>query len=179
MARCVPLDRKMEDTPAPNQKPAPPPPGGSELPPLPPPCPRRRFRPSYLIAIVAVLLLAGATVFYYLHYVAPYESTDDAFVDGYVTFVSPRVSGQVLKLLVADNQRVKAGEVLVEIDPNDYETQVAQTRADLAAAKARLEQAKAQVAVDQAKLEEQEAVLIAAEAEAARAAADQIGRAHV
>src|SRR5260221_12742164 len=41
-------------------------------------------------------------------------STDDAYVNGYVTFVAPRVSGQVARVLVDDNNRVKIGEVLVE-----------------------------------------------------------------
>jgi membrane fusion protein (multidrug efflux system) len=44
-------------------------------------------------------------------------STDDAYVNGYVTFVAPRVSGQVARVLVDDNNRVKKGDVLVELDP--------------------------------------------------------------
>src|SRR5208337_3755458 len=101
-----------------------------------------------------------------------YESTDDAFIEGHVTIISPRVSGPVIRLLVQDNQKVKEGDLLLEIDPRDYETKLAQTRADLAAAHSRLEQAKAQVAVDEAKAAQQLAAVTAAEAEARRAGTD-------
>ena len=52
-------------------------------------------------------------------------STDDAYVNGYVTFVAPRVSGQVARVLVDDNNRVKKGDVLVELDPKPYQVEVA------------------------------------------------------
>jgi len=144
------------------------------LPPAPLPPPKRKgiFRPTYIaVMIVFVALVAGA-IFYYVRYVAPFEGTDDAFIDGYVTFVSPRVGGPVTRLFVNDNQRVKAGDALIEIDPSDYETAVAGAQADLAAARARLDQAKAQVSVDQAKVDQQQANITAAQAVAARAAAD-------
>jgi membrane fusion protein (multidrug efflux system) len=121
----------------------------------------------------AILLLAAvAGVLYYLRFIAPYETTDDAFLEGHVTVISPRVSGQVSRLLVRDNQQVKEGDVLLEIDPADYETKAEQARADLAAAKSRLEQSKAQIEVDEAKAGQQRAAVLAAEAEASRAEAD-------
>src|SRR5260370_1791284 len=52
-------------------------------------------------------------------------STDDAYVNSYVTFVAPRVPGQVLRVLVDDNNRVKKGDVLVELDPEPFRVQVA------------------------------------------------------
>jgi len=52
-------------------------------------------------------------------------STDDAYLDGHVTMVAPRVSGQVLKVLVDDNQRVKKGDLLLQLDPEPYKVQVA------------------------------------------------------
>jgi membrane fusion protein (multidrug efflux system) len=117
--------------------------------------------------------LAGGIIFvWYLVFLAPYESTDDAFIESYVTLVSPRVSGLVLRLTVTDNQRVKEGDLIVEIDPKDYQTRVERARADLATAEAQLEQAKAQVSVDEAKAEQQHAAVIAADAEAGRADAD-------
>jgi membrane fusion protein (multidrug efflux system) len=120
-----------------------------------------------------ILLFAGiAVVHYYLRFIAPFETTDDAFVEGHVAIVSPRVPGQVVRLLVQDNQEVKQGDVLLEIDPADYDTKVAQLRADLASAKSQLEQTKAQTAVDEAKVEQQRAAVLAAEAEAGRAEAD-------
>jgi membrane fusion protein (multidrug efflux system) len=118
------------------------------------------------------LVLLIAVILYYHEFIAPYESTDDAFIDGYVTLVSPRVPGQVVQLMVTDNQEVKAGDVLVEIDPRDYEAKAAQARADLAAAQSQLNQSQAQVKVSEAKVTQAQAAVAAAEAENQRAADD-------
>jgi len=67
-----------------------------------------------------------------------FQSTDDAFVEGRLITVAPRVSGPVVKLLVDDNDEVKAGDLLVEIDPKDYEVKLQQAEAKLAEAKAQL-----------------------------------------
>lgn len=72
-------------------------------------------------------------------------STDDAYVNGYVTFVAPRVGGQVARVLVEDNNRVKKGDVLVELDPEPYHVQVAIKQAAVEAAKASLVVAQATV----------------------------------
>ena len=72
-------------------------------------------------------------------------STDDAYVNGYVTFVAPRVSGQVARVLVDNNNRVKKGDVLVELDPEPYQVQVAIKKAALDAAQANLVVADASV----------------------------------
>ena len=103
--------------------------GGLEKDILPPPPPRKTKPPTKdpcLAASPGVVVLI-AVVFYYFFFIAPYESTDDAFIDGYVTLVSPRVPGQVTRLLVKDNQEVKEGDVLVEIDPRDYEAKAGQS----------------------------------------------------
>ena len=92
--------------------------------PVPPP-PKKKRKGKLLVIGVAGLVVLIAVVVYYIHFIAPYESTDDAFIDGYVTMVSSRVPGQVAQLLVTDNQEVKAGDVLVEIDPRDYEASLA------------------------------------------------------
>ena len=137
-----------------------------------PPMSRKRRRGVGIAAGVGIVLVIAATVVYYILRIAPYESTDDAFIEGRVTTISPRVSGQVIRLLVNDNQLVKEGELLLEIDPADYQTKVAQARADEATARAQLEQSKAQTTVDEARAEQQQAAVVAAEAEANRAAAD-------
>ena len=85
--------------------------------------------------IFAGLVLLTA-VFFLWRYLASYESTDDAQIDGHVNSVSARVSGHVLTLNVQDNQYVEKGTVLVEIDPADYEVAVAQARAEYADAQA-------------------------------------------
>lgn len=81
------------------------------------------------------------------------ESTDDAFVEGHVANVAPRVTGLVKKVLVVDNQQVAAGDVLVELDDRDYLVKVAATKADLAAAKAQLRTAETQLALTQKNVE--------------------------
>jgi len=135
-----------------------------------PPPPRKRGRQQKILFIgLAVLVVLAAVIFYYCRFVAPYESTDDAFIDGYVTLLSSRVPGQVAKLLVADNQEVKAGDVLVEIDPRDYEASLAQARADLAVAHSQSDQSQAQVKVSEAGVARAQAAVTAAEAEAQRA----------
>jgi membrane fusion protein, multidrug efflux system len=72
-------------------------------------------------------------------------STDDAYVNGYLTFVAPRVSGQVARVLVDDNNRVKKGDVLVELDPEPYQVQVAIKQAAVDTAQANLVEAQANV----------------------------------
>lgn len=67
-----------------------------------------------------------------------FQSTDDAFVEGRLITVAPRVSGPVVNLLVDDNDNVEAGQLLVEIDPTDYEVKLHETEAKLAQAKAEL-----------------------------------------
>ncbi len=65
-------------------------------------------------------------------------STDDAYVNGHVTFVAPRVSGQVSRVLVDDNYRVKKGALLVQLDKEPYQDQVAIKQAAVVAAEADL-----------------------------------------
>lgn len=80
-----------------------------------------------------VLALLALIVALYLHYRGR-ETTDDAQVDGHLAPVSAKVSGNVIEVLVNDNQAVKAGQVLVRIDPRDYQAKVSQERAALAMA---------------------------------------------
>ncbi len=85
--------------------------------------------------IFAALVIVVAAFFLW-RYLASYESTDDAQIDGHVNSVSARVSGHVIKLNVEDNQYVEQGTVLVEIDPADYDVAVAKARAEYADAQA-------------------------------------------
>jgi len=68
-----------------------------------------------------------------------YESTDDAQIDGHINAISARISGNVIQVLTDDERFVKAGDVLVRIDPNDYQVAVAKAEADLADAEAALQ----------------------------------------
>jgi membrane fusion protein, multidrug efflux system len=91
-----------------------------------------RTKLGLVLAIVVVLV----GIFFVWRYLASYEATDDAQIDGHVNSVSARVSGHVAKLNVEDNQYVEKGTVLVEIDPADYGVAVAQARAEYADAQA-------------------------------------------
>src|SRR5277367_6142341 len=96
----------------------------------------RRRRNIIIVAAVLVLLVGG---FFLWRYLSSYESTDDAQADVHLYPVSARVSRYVIKVNVDDNQWVKKGTVLVEIDPKDYEVAVAQAQANLASAGATAE----------------------------------------
>ena len=72
-------------------------------------------------------------------------STDDAYVNGHVTFVAPRVAGQVSRVFVDDNYRVKKGAVLVQLDKEPYQVQLAIKQAAVVSAEADLVAAQAQV----------------------------------
>ena len=93
-----------------------------------------------LIAVVVVLFLIVAGGLFYYHSTFS-EDTDDAQVDGDLYQVSSRVTGQVVKVYVEDNQTVKAGDLLVDIDPRDYQVAVEQAKANLVSAEASYTQA--------------------------------------
>ncbi len=93
--------------------------------------PRRRLLAGVVLAAVAI------GFGYYLH-VRGRVTTDDAFIDGRVHPITPRVPGYVNEVPVEDNQLVAAGDVLAVLDPTDYAVALAQARADLAAAEAQL-----------------------------------------
>jgi membrane fusion protein, multidrug efflux system len=96
------------------------------------------YRRPLVIVIGAILLLVS--LIYGLRYYAysrSHESTDDAFVDGDIVQISPKAQGHVLRVHVSDNQQVKKGDLLVEIDPSDFQARLDQARATLQEAEAR------------------------------------------
>ncbi len=106
----------------------------------------------------ALLLLAfiAAGVYYWRH-IHIFVSTEDAYVTGYVGVISARVPGRVARVLVDNNQEVSPGQVLVTLEPQDYETAVAQAQGRLGRLRQDLEQAYVRVATSRAKLAEAEA----------------------
>lgn len=92
----------------------------------------RTSRKWMLLLIPLILLAAG--YFIYQGYFAGRESTDDAQIDGHITPVAAKVPGHVIAISVEDNQQVKAGAVVIQIDPSDYQVALERARADLAAA---------------------------------------------
>lgn len=116
----------------------------------------------------AAVLAAGGL---YLYLSAPTVSTDDAFIEAHVIPVSALVQGRVIRVLVDDNQAVKAGDLLAEIDPRDYQTRldqargkVASDRAETAKTEADLKRASALFARDEASRQELEHAQAAADA---------------
>ena len=106
-------------------------------------------RPEYkkkrvIVPSVTAIIFLICGIFYAIHTVY-YKSTDDAFIEGHVITVAPRVSGPVLKLNIEDNQEVKKGDLLLEIDPKDYEAKLKQAEAKLEEAKSALVNADNQV----------------------------------
>jgi membrane fusion protein, multidrug efflux system len=98
--------------------------------------PRNNLRVKFLLLGV-VLVLGSVSAWAYFHFLDR-VSSDDAQVDGHITAIAPKISGNVLEVLVKDNQPVKAGQVLVRIDPRDYQ-------AKLDMAKAAVQQAESQL----------------------------------
>jgi membrane fusion protein, multidrug efflux system len=84
-----------------------------------------------VLLLVAGVVVVAAANFLYQRY-APWESTDDAQIDGYIFPVSPRVTGYVTRVLVDNNQYIEAGTVLIQLDQKDYEVAVANAQAEFA-----------------------------------------------
>jgi membrane fusion protein (multidrug efflux system) len=132
--------------------------------------------------IVAGILGMAVLLFFGLQYFVEsltHESTDDAFLDATVVSIAPRVAGQARKVHVDHNQSVKAGDPLVELDPQDYDVQVAQKRTAQVAAEANvklliatLEMLGTQVATAEATAKESEATAASDQAAAEKAGAD-------
>src|SRR5580698_2762314 len=94
-----------------------------------PPRPRRRLTRVLLpILILAVLAVAGYFLWRYLN---TYESTDDAQIDGHINPISARITGHVIEVLTDEERYVNKGDVIVRIDPKDYEVAVAKAEADV------------------------------------------------
>ncbi|HNX68947.1 MAG TPA: HlyD family secretion protein [Candidatus Omnitrophota bacterium] len=95
----------------------------------------------FVVACVGGFLLIGLLWIFYQSLC--YVSTDDAFVEGHVAPISPKVSAQVIRVPVKDNQEVKTGDLLVELDVSDYRVQHDMAKADLMAAEAEAQKAHA------------------------------------
>ncbi len=94
---------------------------------------RQTLRRVIVVVVVVILALVAAGIWWRSTYS---ESTDDAQVNGHLIQVSSRVAGQVAKVYVDENQVVKAGDVIAELDPSDYKVAVENAEAALASAQA-------------------------------------------
>jgi membrane fusion protein (multidrug efflux system) len=116
--------------------------------------------------LLAALIFAGAA--YALAGAASGNGTDNAYLRGDVTPISPKVAGLVAQVLVSDNQQVRAGDILFRIDDRDYRAKVEQARAALAARKAALASLDSRLALHRTAIGQATAAAWSAEAEADR-----------
>jgi membrane fusion protein, multidrug efflux system len=88
--------------------------------------------------LLGVLVVAAVGAYVAMRHYSGRVSSDDAQVDGHIVSVAPKVPGNVVEVLVTDNQEVKAGQVLVRIDPRDFQARVDVAKAELARAQSQL-----------------------------------------
>ncbi|MFO1024444.1 MAG: HlyD family secretion protein [Acetobacteraceae bacterium] len=136
--------------------------------------PKRRRWPLVVLAIVVLAAAIGGGVYWYL--TRNEESTDDAYTDGNSVSIAAKVSGYVTALSVNDNTVVHTGDLLLTIDPRDYETARDRARANLDLAKAQLGSAQTNLEIARvrapASLEQAQAQLQQAQASQAQAQRD-------
>jgi membrane fusion protein (multidrug efflux system) len=110
--------------------------------------------------IVGVVVLIGLTAgYFYSAYRKTHVSTDDAFIDGNIHTIAAKIYGTVTKVSVNDNQRVKKGDLLVEIDPADYSARLQEASSAVGAEKAKLAEVGTRIEAAKANLELQRANL--------------------
>ncbi len=128
--------------------------------------PSRRAVKRAALAVAVALGIAGAADFGYGYLTTGryLESTDDAYVKADSTIVSPKISGYLAKVLVGDNEKVRAGQLLARIDDRDFVTALNEARADVAGSEAAVRNLDAQIALQQPLIEQGTADVAAAEA---------------
>lgn len=128
------------------------------------------------LAVIVLALIGAVLAVLYAWHLPPFagfsQSTDNAYVRGKVTVISPQVSGYVTQVLVKDFAKVKKGQVIAVIDPRQYQAKVEQLRANLAAQEAALANSQQSERSRKASLSGQEAAIASAQAQAAKARAD-------
>jgi membrane fusion protein (multidrug efflux system) len=102
----------------------------------PEPTPKKKNRKPLIFAIAGIgAIVAGSFGYNWWQYASTHEETDDATVSGHIHQVSSRVNGTISEIEVNDNQLVQKGQLLVKLDPRDFETKVLQAQAALESAK--------------------------------------------
>jgi membrane fusion protein, multidrug efflux system len=107
--------------------------------------PKQKSGKRFIIIGVVAVLVVGALLFWWRS--TFYEDTDDAQINGHLVQISSRIAGQVIKVYVDENQDVKAGDAICDLDPKDFEVAVLQGEANLQAAEAAFESAKVNVPI--------------------------------
>ena len=109
--------------------------------------PRKRRRVARYLLFAAVVVILAAGGYYLWKYLNTYETTDDAQIDGHINAISGRIAGNVIEVRAEDEQIVNAGDVLVRLDPRDYEVALAKAQADLGDAEAALESSRIDIPI--------------------------------
>lgn len=140
---------------------------------------KRGLSPRAKIGLgIAAVVVAIALLVWFVHYQTTgkyLESTDDAYIRADSVTVSPKVTGYVEQVYVADNQDVKAGQPLVRIDSRDYKAQTAQYQAQIDVAKANADNVRAGIREQHAAIDQARAQLASSQADA-RFAAGEVAR---
>jgi membrane fusion protein (multidrug efflux system) len=123
----------------------------------------RRHPYAALAAAAGIAVAVVGGVMWWLH-ARDYESTDDAFIDARNVSVSPQVVGAITEVPVTDNQLVRPGGLLVQIDPRDYQAAVAQAQAQVDQAKAAIVNLDAQIEAQKARIEQAEKQVVQSQA---------------
>ena len=133
---------------------------------------KQRSLPWWPFVVAGLVLTAFVgNVLWIIFRPRPDVWTDDAYVQVHYSTIAPRVSGQVVRVPVEDNQVVKAGDLLAELDPRDYQTAVASAEAAVERDRAQVGDVSANVSRQPAMIDEQQASVDAARARLRRAAA--------
>ena len=130
----------------------------------------KKLVPMIVGGVVLVGVIVGGTLWFLDK--QHFESTDNAFVQADTVSVSPQVSGYVAEVLVADNQRVEAGQVLAKIDPSTFQARLDQAIANAGAADAAIRAIDDKSSLEQAMIAQKVAGVSSAQADAGRARAD-------
>jgi membrane fusion protein, multidrug efflux system len=154
------------------------PPSSPTAPAARPPVPSGSFWRRFAIPLFAVLVALAFIALSTLRWDewvgrAVIQTTDDAYIKADTTRLSSRVAGAVLTASVQDFQRVKAGDLLVQIDPADYEAQVAQAEAGVAGAQAAFDNLANQIELQYATIAQGEAQQVSAQAQEVEARQEQ------
>jgi membrane fusion protein, multidrug efflux system len=117
-----------------------------------------------VVVLAAITIIGAVSLFFYLGYKASHITTDDAYVDGSIHTISSKVTGTVTNIYVKDNQAVKKGDLLLEIDQADYRVKVNEASSGVGAEKAKLVEIDTRIEVSKNQLSELTAGLEAAKA---------------
>ncbi len=134
---------------------------------------RKKSRLWTLAAVLLVLLAAIAYLIYWQVSGRYWEKTDDAYVGGDITVIAPKVAGNIAQVLVSDNQRVHAGDLLIKLDDRDYRAVLAKLQAAVQTQEAMLANIDAERHLQEAVIDQVRAGVSASNAETVRAHEDQ------